>query len=156
MSAELHKRVIAIKADKQLCAMCGMKKPDPGKMRAHAFRFHRHAISANLLESGGILGAEAPSWCIHCEECTIFTGSALEQDVHSQTERNQLQREINRPIGIPAMNDQPRVNQQQLTHVSKLFKCGPVPVRFQNPDRLHIFILHKEVIKVQDTIPFSH
>ena len=119
MWAELDQRLIGIEAYKTLCATCGKKYPDPGKMRAHGLRRHREAFTANLRESGDTFGALAPSWCIRCEECTIFTGSALEQDVHSQTERHQLQREINRlrTIGISAMNDQPRVNREQLPHV---------------------------------------
>ena len=119
MWAELEQRLVVIKADKTLCAICGKKYPDPAKMRAHAFQRHLPAFSANLRESGDKFGAEPPSWCIRCEECAIFTGSALDPDVHSQTERHQLQREINRlrTIFISAMNDQPRVNQQQLPHV---------------------------------------
>ena len=73
MSAELHKRLIAIKADKILCAICGIQKTDPGKMRAHAFRYHGHAFSANLRESGDKFGAEPPSWCLRCEECALLS-----------------------------------------------------------------------------------
>ena len=119
MWAELEQRLVVIKADKTLCAICGKKYPDPTKMRAHAFRRHREAFSTNLRESGDKFGAEPPSWCVRCEECAIFTGSALKPDVHAQTERHQLQRQINRlrTIDIPAMNAQSLVNQQQLPHV---------------------------------------
>ena len=47
-----------------------------------------------------------------------YSGSALALDVHAQTERHQLQRQINRlrTIDIPAMNAHSLVNQQQLPH----------------------------------------
>ena len=48
MWAELEQRLVVIKADKTLCAMCGKKYPNPGKMRAHAFRHHREAFDFSL------------------------------------------------------------------------------------------------------------
>ena len=130
MWAELEQRLVVIKADKTLCAICGKKYPDPAKMRAHAFRRHREAFSANLRESGDKFGAEPPSWCIRCDECAIFTGSALKQDVHAQTERHKLQRQINlmRTIDDPAMNAQSLVNQQQLPHVPNSSSVAEYPV----------------------------
>lgn len=130
MWAELEQRLVVIKADKTLCAICGKKCPDPLKMRAHAFRRHREAFSANLRESGDKFGAEPPSWCLRCEECAIFTGSALKQDVHAQTERHKLQRQINlmRTIDNPAMNAQSLVNQQQLPHVPNSSSVAEYPV----------------------------
>ena len=77
MWAELEQRLIGIKADKTLCAIYVKKYTDPEKMRAHAFRRHRPAFSANLRESGDKFGAEHPSWYIRCEECAIFTLSLI-------------------------------------------------------------------------------
>ena len=109
--------------------MYGIKKNDPGKMRAHAFRRHWEAFSANLRESGDTFGAVLPSWCIRCEECALFTGSALKPDVHAQTERHQL-RQINlmRTIDIPAMNAQSLVNQLQLPYVPNSSSVAESPV----------------------------
>ena len=57
-------------------------------------------------------------------------GLLLALDVHAQTERHQLQRQINRlrTIDIPAMNAQSLVNQQQLPHVPNSSSVAESPV----------------------------
>ena len=98
----------------------------PYKMRAHAFRRHSRRTCVRVeihsepyLRHGAFAARNAQ-----------YSGSALALDVHAQTERHQLQRQINRlrTIDIPAMNAQSLVNQQQLPHVPNSSSVAESPV----------------------------